>query len=34
MYKNEKTKYIIQTIVCVQVWYVQIWKENISMCDG
>ncbi len=23
-----KTQYKIQTIICVQVWYVQIWKEN------
>ncbi len=28
MYKKENTQYIIQTIMCVQVWYVQIWNEK------
>ncbi len=33
MYKLAKTQNIIQTIMCVQVWYVQIWNEKISMRD-
>ncbi len=32
MYKIAKTQYSIQTIMCVQVWHVQICKEYISMC--
>ncbi len=28
MYKIAKTQYTIQTIMCVQVWYVQIWNEK------
>ncbi len=33
MYKKAKTQYTIQTIICVQVWHVQIWKKKNKCID-